>query len=141
VVSAARPAWATRVDDLASGQSLVLVPEPTNKINPRAVIVGLDSQARLGWVPDPLADYANAVLDSGTYTLSVVRANPVSVGPHLRLLVQLAGRVTQDYAPFRPRLGNDRVARRRGRGARMARLNAGSPLPLFSQRRCHALEA
>jgi hypothetical protein len=48
---------------------------------------------RLGWVPDPLLHHLRSI---DRPQLTVVRANPVDLGHHLRLLVKVTGHV--DYS-------------------------------------------
>jgi len=87
-----------RVTDLAPGERLRLVPEPGNKVNPRALQVVSDDGEHLGFVPDPLVEYTQSLLAHDP-RLSVVRANGPEVGPHMRLLVRLEGTYDGD-APF-----------------------------------------
>jgi hypothetical protein len=78
----------------------LLVDDPSNPVNRRAVLVSAVDQVPLGWVPEPLLEYVRQVRDSGDCSLTVVRANGPEVGPRLRLLVRLTGRIPQGYRPF-----------------------------------------
>jgi len=89
-----------RITNLRMGERLLLVDDPQNQINSRAVLVSAQDQRPLGWVPDPLLEYVRHVRDSGNCTLRVVRANGPEVGPRLRLLVRLEGRLGSVYRPF-----------------------------------------
>jgi hypothetical protein len=79
---------------------VLLVDDPENPINARAVLVSAQDRRPLGWVPEPLLEYVRQVRDSGDCTLSVVRANGPEVGPRLRLLVRLYGSISGAYRPF-----------------------------------------
>src|SRR5699024_12522325 len=73
---------------LRSGALLHLRPEPTNPVNPLAVLVDSEKEQPLGWVPDVLTDYAQHVLAPAVaelwagYRPSVVRVGKRS--PDLR---------------------------------------------------------
>lgn len=77
------------IDELRAGQPLLLEPEPTNEVDPAAILV-TDAGRRLGYVPRPLLDYVHPALEH-SYELTVDRVNPREAGYHMRLLVRLAG--------------------------------------------------
>lgn len=81
----------THLTGLSRGSRLALEVDPFNPVNARAVRI-VDGPLRLGYVPDPLLDHVEAVLESGTYRLEVVKANRAETHPHLRLLLRLIGR-------------------------------------------------
>lgn len=85
---------------LNSGDRLTLRWDRDNPVNPRAVLVLDDGDLQLGYVPDPLVDYVQAVMRQEGHRLTVVRANGPEVGSHLRLLVRIEGRVHPGYRPF-----------------------------------------
>lgn len=89
---------AARIDALRPGDRLRLVEDSGNPQDPRALLVSAASP--VGYVPGPLLDYVHAVRRAGGEQIVVVRTNPASVGPHLRLLVQLDGRWEEPEAPF-----------------------------------------
>lgn len=77
---------------LAVGERLVLKDEPDNRFNQRAVLVCTDGGRRLGYVPDLLLEYLDAVRGSGRpMSLTVEHVNGAEAPPHLRLLVRLDG--------------------------------------------------
>ena len=86
-----------RISQLWRGEQLELIAEPTNRSNPRAVLVASGGQS-LGYVPNPLVEYVQALL-SNKPVVTVVRANGPDVGPHMRLLVKLEGQL-EDSRPF-----------------------------------------
>lgn len=88
------------INRLGAGDELQVRFETTNPVNRNAVLVLDREQIELGYIPDPLLDYAHQVVDSGQYNLMVVRANGPDIGPHLRLLVRLSGHVDPAYVPF-----------------------------------------
>lgn len=79
-----------RITALSAGYRLGLEPDPANPYNPHALKI-VDGEMHLGFVPDPLLDYVQSVIDGGAYDLIVVRANPAQTHPHLRLLLRLVG--------------------------------------------------
>lgn len=89
------------IDRLRTGDDLEVRFETTNPVNPNAVLVLDEGRVELGYIPDPLLDYAHRVVASGEYNLCVVRANGPDVGPHLRLLVRLSGHIDPTYEPFK----------------------------------------
>jgi hypothetical protein len=82
-----------RLASLTPGERLRLRPEPTNEVNPRALLVTDSEDVRLGWLPDPLIQVLDDIVDE---RLSVERANGPEVGFHFRLLVRLQGRVQRE---------------------------------------------
>lgn len=82
---------------LQTGDLLSLKPDASNTANARAVKIMSDG-LHLGFVPDPLAEFGQALL-TGKHTVTVARANPPQVGPHMRLLVHLAGNI-DGLTPF-----------------------------------------
>jgi hypothetical protein len=97
-VSYLEPLDSEHLSRLTSGQRLELRPEPTNPVNPEAIEI-VDGLYSLGYVPDPLLDYASTVLAGGDGELTVVKANPADAHPHLRLLLQLDGTIDGPF-PF-----------------------------------------
>ena len=90
------PGAGDAIDRLEPGQELALVPEPDNPIDADALLVTQDGTL-LGWVPNPLLGYVQAVLSSGGARLTVVRANPRELGHHMRLLVRIEGSLPESY--------------------------------------------
>lgn len=79
-------------DDLRSGDRLVLLQDPTNPVNGEALLVATEDNRPVGWVPDLLAPYFQALAQSQS-DLSVARNNGSGAAWHLRLLVRAFGRV------------------------------------------------
>jgi hypothetical protein len=90
----------SRFAELHNGEPLLLIDEPDNSWNNRAILVSRRDRQRLGWVPDLLLDYVHAVRDSAAPGLYIEQVNGREVPPHLRLLVRLEGKVPPDYRPF-----------------------------------------
>lgn len=86
-----------RIGFLTAGARLMLIPEPNNEVNPRAQLVTDTDALALGWLPDPLINVVNDLLDR---ELSVERANGPEVGFHFRLLVRINGRVAHGRQLF-----------------------------------------
>ncbi|WP_082135546.1 hypothetical protein [Mycobacterium sp. EPa45] len=84
------PEASDRITKLQGGHRLWLEVDRENPYNPEALRI-VDDGIHLAFVPDPLLDYVHSVMDSGTYELTVVRANPAETHPHLRLLLRLDG--------------------------------------------------
>ncbi len=95
-----QPGAAELLSALEPHEGLQLVPEPENPKNPRAILVTTARGDRLGWVPDLLVDYVQAVLSSAPPVVRVVQVNGADAPPNLRLLVELRGRVPAGHAPF-----------------------------------------
>lgn len=94
------PSVEDRLRSLHKDDRLVLVPEPTNEANSRAILTASTDSVPLGWVPDLLLDYVHAIRDAGTYDLRVRQCNGPDVPVHLRLLVRIAGEVRSGFSPF-----------------------------------------
>jgi hypothetical protein len=92
------PEASERISELQSGYTLTLEKEPTNRVNPDAIRV-MDGDLHLGYVPDPLVGYVAEVMLSEDLNLTVVQSNPPETNPHLRLLLNLKGRVNGPF-PF-----------------------------------------
>jgi len=89
-----------RLTTLRSGDRLLLKSDPTNEFNSRAIHTADSQNVPLGWVPDLLLDYAHAVRDAGDDRLQVQHINGPNAPVHLRLLVELTGRVSPGFRPF-----------------------------------------
>jgi hypothetical protein len=86
-----------RITKLVPGESLLLVPEPSNPVNSRARLVTDDERVSLGYVPDPLLPVIEQMHASSA---SVVRANDERVGFHFRLTVRVEGNIGAGAQPF-----------------------------------------
>lgn len=96
----ADPTAHQRFASLRPEERLVLIDEPDNDWNSRAVLVSARDGQRLGWVPDLLLDYVHTVRDQGEPSLVVEHVNGPEAPPHLRLLVRLTGQAPASYQPF-----------------------------------------
>lgn len=85
---------------LDPGEGLQIQADPTNHVNPEAVLVcNLDGE-RLGYVPDLLLDHLRAVQCAGPIALTVEHVNGPEAPAHLRLLVRLDGQAPVGYEPM-----------------------------------------
>jgi hypothetical protein len=85
---------------LTLGEPLMLRPEPTNPKNPEALLVCSLQGLPLGYVPDLLLEYVDAVQSRGSFDLVVEHVNGPEAPMHLRLLVRLDGHVPRGYRPM-----------------------------------------
>jgi hypothetical protein len=86
-----------RISALRKGDELRLVPDLSNPVQPRALLVADEDETPLGWVPDPLLEVIERLQGE---TVRVVRANGPEVGFHLRLLVNVSGTWPFEEQPF-----------------------------------------
>jgi hypothetical protein len=87
------------VDQLQQGDPLVLMADASNPVNPGALLVATASGPPIGWVPDLLVAYFQALAE-GHVQLSVARNNGADAPWHLRLLVRAWGSVDPMFNPF-----------------------------------------
>ena len=90
------------VDELQVGDELVLCAEPSNPVNPRAMLLNTRTGASVGWAPDYLLDVLHELeqLNGDAPTIVVEHVNPSSVAPHLRLLCRASAPWPTGYEPF-----------------------------------------
>jgi len=91
------PGALQRVDGVSAGQALHIVDDSTNEVDPRALIVAADGGG-LGWVPGPMLSYVRILRDSSHWKCEIEQVNPVSAGPHQRLLVVVEGEAPERSA-------------------------------------------
>jgi hypothetical protein len=84
---------------LMPGDSLMVKTDASNTTNSSALLITTMAESPVGWVPDLLIAYTNAVFD-GNGQMAVVRNNGTDAPWHLRLLAKVAGRVRVGYRPF-----------------------------------------
>jgi hypothetical protein len=84
---------------LRPGDRLIMESDRENPANPDAILLASESGAPVGWVPDLLISYADAVR-SGGGQVTIVQNNGPDSPWHLRLLVRLVGRVSPDLHIF-----------------------------------------
>ena len=78
-----------RIAGLKRGDPLTLSDEPSNPVNPNAIILG-SSGFPVGWVPDYLVEEIHKLRDSGDdFDIAVEHANGPDIPWHLRLLCRL----------------------------------------------------
>ncbi|WP_239645540.1 hypothetical protein [Mycobacterium sp. UM_CSW] len=88
-----------QLGNLRVGDRLALLDEPSNHINPRAILTTTTGGFPLGWVPDLLVDEVHRIpRDQTQVTLRAV--NGPTAGWHLRLLAHLTARVPADFQVF-----------------------------------------
>ncbi len=90
------------VDGLTAGDELILVPEPTNEVNQRALLLNTRTGAGVGWAPDYLLDLLHELdqLNGSAPAIAVEHVNPASVAPHMRLLCRANAPWPAGYKPF-----------------------------------------
>jgi hypothetical protein len=84
---------ATVLASIAEGDELVLVPEPDNPVNNRAVVIATTDGVPVGWVPDLLVDYVHELRAGGDARVVALRVNAPTVPPQDRLVVEIRGRL------------------------------------------------
>jgi hypothetical protein len=89
-----------RITALATGDELLLEPEPQNPANAGALLVAARDSAPLGYVPDLLLDYVHQLRQMGGPEVTVLQVNSEDSPPNLRLLVQCTGQLPPAYVPF-----------------------------------------
>jgi hypothetical protein len=97
---AANPGVDERLARLRPGDELTLVADSANKVNSAAIYAADRDHVPLGWVPDLLLPYVNAVRASGPCEVRVQHINGPEAPIHLRLLVRLEGMVPVGFEPF-----------------------------------------
>lgn len=85
---------------LAPGDDVVLRDDPSNPVNPAAVMVCTCHGESLGYVPDLLLDYLRVAQAFGPVALHVEHVNGPEAPPHLRLLLRMDAQVPDGYQPM-----------------------------------------
>jgi hypothetical protein len=85
---------------LTRGDLLALRPDPTNPVNPEAVLVCTPDGRALGYVPDLLLEHLRVVEAGAPFRLVVEHVNGADAPLHLALLVRLDGRAPAGYEPM-----------------------------------------
>lgn len=96
------PGGTEAADVLRPGDHLVLVNEPTNEHNPRAIVTRASDGRQVGWVPDYLVDHVHDLreLNGEEPLATVVHVNTRDVPSHLRLLCRLTAPWPEGYEPL-----------------------------------------
>lgn len=90
-----------RIAQLKPRDVLQLRKDPANRVSQLAVLVQDWDGLALGFVPDPLTEFMQDVLeDQRGYQLTVEQANGPEVGYHFRLLVRLDGYYPKGHQPY-----------------------------------------
>jgi hypothetical protein len=89
------------LSSLRPGSALRLVPEPSNPVNPNAILV-IVGEVPVGWVPDFLVHELLDMSDHDLSRLTVAtdRVNDDSAPSHLRLMARLRCTARPSYMPF-----------------------------------------
>jgi hypothetical protein len=85
-------------NSLRAGDELTLADDHGNEANPQALLLETPNGAPVGWVPDLLIGYARQVRDGGGGVRLLQNNGPLAPW-HVRLLVQIAGRISPG-SPF-----------------------------------------
>lgn len=96
------PGTAEAVDDLRAGDELILVDDPTNAFNSRAVLLHAQDQRAVGHAPDYLVEHIHELRQLNGHDPRVVveHVNDRASAPHLRLLCRLSAPWPEGYQPF-----------------------------------------
>lgn len=87
--------------DVQVGDVLELEKEPSNPVNPRAVLVCTRTDRRIGWVPDCLVDVIHELGERAVeISVTAEHVNPESAPLHMRLLCRLLAPWPQGYEPL-----------------------------------------
>lgn len=89
---------------LDEGVRLEVREEPTNDVNPEALLLCTRDGVSVGWVPDALTAFVRRVLDDPSGRVAVLRRNGPAQPPHTRLLVRVTGHLPPGSATL-PSLG------------------------------------
>lgn len=87
---------------LHPGDRLVLVDDPTNAFNTRALVLRASDGHQVGWIPDYLVGHVHELhqLNRREPNVTVEHVNDATVAGHIRLLCRLAAPWPDGYEPF-----------------------------------------
>lgn len=90
------------IEELADGDTLDLVPEESNPVNERAMLLSSRTGRPVGYVPDYLLETIHDLLDhdAGSVRVLVEHVNPPASAPHMRLLCRLVAPWPEGYEPL-----------------------------------------
>ena len=90
------------IETLSEGDHLVLVDEPDNEFNPRAILLNTTTDRVVGHAPDYLVDTIHQLRDLGAEPLDVTveHVNDSRTAPHMRLLCRLSAPWPNGYEPL-----------------------------------------
>lgn len=89
-----------RIDSLVEPEELLLIDEPENPKNSRAIQIATTEGRVLGWVPNLLLDYAHTIREYAPVSVVAEHANSSSVPYHFRVIARIDGAVPPEYRPF-----------------------------------------
>lgn len=85
------------LQNLQNGAVLTVELDDGNAVNPRALALSTPHGDAVGWVPDALVPYVEAVCASGDGRVVVQRRNGAEQPAHLRLLARVSGRLPAGF--------------------------------------------
>lgn len=85
------------LEGVQRGTVLTVRRDEGNAVNPRALALTTPQGDSVGWVPDALVPYVEAVMESGDGQVLVQRRNGPEQPAHLRLLARVSGRVPAGF--------------------------------------------
>jgi hypothetical protein len=90
------------VASLRTGDRLMLVDEPQNEYNSRAVLLRISDGRQVGWIPDYLVEHVHELrqLNGNDPIVVVEHMNDDTVAIHMRLLCRLQAPWPHGYVPF-----------------------------------------
>jgi len=96
------PGATEAVTDVTAGDVLVLVDEPDNLVNPRAVLICTRTGQKVGWVPNYLVGTIHELREVSESDVSIVaeHVNPPTAPSHMRLLCRLRAPWPDGYEPL-----------------------------------------
>jgi len=93
---------ADAVASLLPGDRLMIVDDPGNAHNPRALVLRASDHQPIGWIPDYLVEHVHELrqLNGADPVVEVEHVNDATVAPHMRLLCRLRAPWPEGYVPF-----------------------------------------
>lgn len=90
------------VDRLQVGQTLVIVDDPDNEMNGRALLLAGDDRVPVGWIPDYLVEHIHELRqwNGDDPTVTVEHLNGPDTAPHMRVLCRVVAPWPTGYEPF-----------------------------------------
>ena len=86
--------------ELGPGDQLQLQDEPTNTVNPLAILTATGDNSPLGWVPDLLVEELHRIPNHQQARVTAIAVNGAEAGWHLRLLAHLSVPVPVGFEVF-----------------------------------------